>query len=186
MDFADFGKFGSALCLSFRKINVLYCRSSAGPLKRSLVFLVFNLKRFIWGWFPIWVFRGSWKASFLSEGDTNKVAISGDSYTLSVTIWSWYNGLGRFKNKNRKCTIKGRNKIFTLLHRLVWIWYILLLTFNKLQLSFRPINTYHMNHVDMTIFSKPADDDFLMALLHRLHEKCWGRYSLTDPRTFPW
>ena len=74
----------------------------------SLVFLVFNLKRFIWGWFPIWVFRGSWKASFLSEGDTNKVAISGDSYTLSVTIWSWYNGLGRFKNKNRKCT--GSNK----------------------------------------------------------------------------
>ena len=38
--------------------------------------LVFLLKRFIWGWFPIWVFRASWKASFLSKGDTNKVAFS--------------------------------------------------------------------------------------------------------------
>ena len=53
--------------------------ASTDPLK---MILVFYLKRFIWGWFPIWVFRASWKASFLSEGDTNKVALSGDSYTL--------------------------------------------------------------------------------------------------------
>ena len=61
----------------------LFVSAPTDPLR---MILVSYLKRFIWGWFPIWVFRAWWKASFLSEGDTNKVVTKWHEQS-SLSLW---------------------------------------------------------------------------------------------------